>query len=70
MSCNIWYALAGLDTGGANLDAFARRLGFRAALPFDLPTATSQLTNGGGPLPVGSRTTWSWPTRRTGKARC
>jgi peptidoglycan glycosyltransferase len=53
VSCNIWYALAGLDTGGANLDAFARRLGFRAALPFDLPTATSQLTNGGGPLPGG-----------------
>ena len=39
VSCNIWYALAGLDTGGANLDAFARRLGFGAALPFDLPTA-------------------------------
>jgi peptidoglycan glycosyltransferase len=53
VSCNIWYALAGLDTGGANLDAFARRLGFGAALPFDLPTAASQLTNGGGPLPGG-----------------
>ena len=50
VSCNIWYALAGLDTGGANLDAFARRLGFGAPLPFDLPTAPSQLTNGGGPL--------------------
>jgi peptidoglycan glycosyltransferase len=53
VSCNIWYALAGLDTGGANLDAFARRLGFGERLPFDLPTATSQLTNGGGPLPGG-----------------
>jgi peptidoglycan glycosyltransferase len=53
VSCNIWYALAGLDTGGANLDAFARRLGFGAAIPFDLPTAASQLTNGGGPLPGG-----------------
>jgi peptidoglycan glycosyltransferase len=53
VSCNIWYALAGLDTGGANLDAFARRLGFGAALPFDLPTAPSQLTNGGGPLAGG-----------------
>jgi penicillin-binding protein A len=53
VSCNIWYALAGLDTGGANLDAFARRLGFGARLPFDLPTAISQLTNGGGSLPGG-----------------
>jgi len=53
VSCNIWYALAGLATGGANLDAFARRLGFGSALPFDLPTAPSQLTNGGGPLPGG-----------------
>ncbi len=53
VSCNIWYALAGLDTGGANLDAFARRLGFGAPLPFDLPTASSQLTNGGGSLPGG-----------------
>ncbi len=53
VSCNIWYALAGLRTGGANLDAFARRLGFGSALPFDLPTAASQLTNGGGPLPGG-----------------
>jgi peptidoglycan glycosyltransferase len=53
VSCNIWYALAGLRTGGANLDAYARRLGFGSALPFDLPTASSQLTNGGGPLPGG-----------------
>jgi penicillin-binding protein A len=53
VSCNIWYALAGLRTGGANLDTFARRLGFGSALPFDLPTAPSQLTNGGGPLPGG-----------------
>ena len=53
VSCNIWYALAGLDAGGANLDAFARRLGFGAPIPFDLPTAASQLTNGGGPLPGG-----------------
>ncbi len=53
VSCNIWYALAGLKTGGANLDAYARRLGFGAALPFEIPTAPSQLTNGGGPLPGG-----------------
>jgi peptidoglycan glycosyltransferase len=53
ISSNIWYALAGLETGGGNLDAFARRLGFGAPLPFDLPTARSQLTNGGGPLAGG-----------------
>jgi peptidoglycan glycosyltransferase len=53
VSCNIWYALTGLETGGANLDAFARRLGFYGQIPFDLPTASSQLTNGGGPLPGG-----------------
>ncbi len=53
VSCNIWYALTGLATGGGDLDAYARRLGFGAPIPFDLPTATSQLTNGGGPLPGG-----------------
>jgi peptidoglycan glycosyltransferase len=53
VSCNIWYALTGLATGGGELDAFARRLGFGDQVPFDLPTATSQLTNGGGPLPGG-----------------
>jgi len=53
VSCNVWYALAGLRTGGASLDTFARRLGFGSPLPFDLPTAPSQLTNGGGPLPGG-----------------
>ena len=53
VSCNIYFALAGLKTGGAAFDAIARRLGFYAPIPFDLPTATSQLTNGGGPLPGG-----------------
>ena len=53
VSCNIWYALAGLRSGGAGMDAAARRLGFGAPIPFDLPTAVSQLTNGGGPLPGG-----------------
>jgi penicillin-binding protein A len=52
-SCNIWYALTGLETGGGSLDAYARRLGFYEQIPFDLPTAISQLTNGGGPLPGG-----------------
>ena len=53
VSCNIWFALAGLETGGAELTGWAERLGFDAPLPFDLPTVESQLTNGGGPLPGG-----------------
>ena len=53
VSCNIYFALTGLRTGGAEMDAAARKLGFYAPIPFDLPTATSQLTNGGGPLPGG-----------------
>ncbi|HYU49513.1 MAG TPA: penicillin-binding protein 2 [Candidatus Limnocylindria bacterium] len=53
VSCNIYFALAGLRTGGAEMDAAARKLGFYAPIPFDLPTASSQLTNGGGPLPGG-----------------
>ena len=53
VSCNIWFALTGLETGGAELTAWADRLGFDAPLVFDLPTVASQLTNGGGPLPGG-----------------
>jgi penicillin-binding protein A len=53
VSDNIYFALAGLKTGGAAFDAAARELGFYAPLPFDLPTKPSQLTNGGGPLPGG-----------------
>jgi penicillin-binding protein A len=53
VSCNIWYALTGLKTGGANLVAYAERMGFGAALPFDLPTAVSQVTNGKGSEPGG-----------------
>jgi peptidoglycan glycosyltransferase len=48
VSCNIWYALAGLEAGGGALDEFAGRLGFGEPIPFDLPTARSQITNGGG----------------------
>jgi peptidoglycan glycosyltransferase len=47
-SCNIWFAETGVRTGGAALADWASRLGFGAAIPFDLPTATSQVTNGGG----------------------
>ncbi|HEY3524511.1 MAG TPA: penicillin-binding protein 2 [Candidatus Limnocylindrales bacterium] len=53
VSCNIYFALAGLRTGGDGLSATASRLGFGSPIPFDLPTAVSQLTNGGGPLPGG-----------------
>ena len=53
VSCNIWYALTGLKTGGANLVDYAGRLGFGAPIPFDLPTAISQVTNGSGDAPGG-----------------
>ncbi len=53
ISSNIYYALVGLETGGENLVAFAERLGFGSALPFDLPTAISQVTNGRGDQPGG-----------------
>ncbi len=52
-SCNIWYALTGLATGGEALTAYASRLGFGRPLPFDLPTAVSQVTGGDGSLPGG-----------------
>ena len=51
VSCNIYYALAGLRTGGAELVDHAARMGFGAPLPFDLPTAISQVTNGSGSDP-------------------
>jgi penicillin-binding protein A len=50
VSSNIWYAHAGLKTGAENMLAWAGKLGFGAAIPFDLPTARSQMTGGGGPL--------------------
>jgi len=53
VSCNIWFALAGLETGGARLVDWAGRLGFGAPLPFDLPTSISQVTGGDGPAPGG-----------------
>ena len=53
VSCNIWYALTGLETGGEQLVSFAERLGFGASIPFDLPTAPSQVTNGSGSAPGG-----------------
>ena len=53
VSCNLWYALTGLETGGAALVEYAERLGFGAALPFELPTAVSQVTNASGDAPGG-----------------
>ncbi len=55
VSCNIWYALTGLETGGRDLVDYAGRLGFGERLPFDLPTAVSQVTNGSGDEPGGIR---------------
>jgi peptidoglycan glycosyltransferase len=53
VSCNIYYALAGLETGPEGFDEIARRLGFYDEIPFDLPTAASQLTNGDGSFGAG-----------------
>jgi peptidoglycan glycosyltransferase len=53
VSCNIFYALAGLATGGAELVAWAAALGFGAPIPYDLPTETSQVTDGSGNAPGG-----------------
>ena len=52
-SCNIWYALAGLRTGGGSLTTTAGDLGFGAPIPFDLPTAISRVTSGNGSAPGG-----------------
>ena len=52
-SSNIWYALAGMRTGGEQLATTAGRLGFGEPIPFDLPTAVSQVTNGDGNAPGG-----------------
>ena len=53
VSCNIWYALAGLATGGDDLVDQASLLGFGAPIPFDLPTSVSRVTGGDGPAPGG-----------------
>jgi penicillin-binding protein A len=53
VSCNIYYALTGLKTGGAALSDYAKRMGFGSPLPFDLPTGASQVTNGDGQAPGG-----------------
>ncbi len=53
VSCNIFFALAGLATGGAELAAWAAAMGFGGTIPYDVPTETSQVTNGTGTQPGG-----------------
>ncbi len=53
VSCNIWFALTGLEMGGAALVDYAQQMGFGSPLPFDLPTAVSQVTGGRGADPGG-----------------
>ena len=53
ISSNIYYALVGLRTGGEALVDYAEGLGFGSPLPFDLPTAVSQVTNARGDDPGG-----------------
>jgi penicillin-binding protein A len=53
VSCNIWYALTGIQIGGDRLVSEAAKLGFGQPIPFDLPTAASHLTSGGGLAPGG-----------------
>jgi peptidoglycan glycosyltransferase len=49
ISSNIYFAHVGLATGAAALREWARRFGFEAQIPFDLPNLPSQVTAGGGP---------------------
>lgn len=53
VSSNIFFALTGLKTGGANLAEYAAKLGFDGNVGFDLPVAASQVTNGNGTQPGG-----------------
>ncbi len=55
VSCNIWYALAGMATGGERLVGEADAFGFGSPIPFDLPTAISQVSSGSGSAPGGFR---------------
>ena len=55
VSCNLYFALAGLQTGGTELAERAEDLGFGKPLPFALSTSTSQVTGGGGEFGGGFR---------------
>jgi len=50
VSSNIYFAHVGLDTGPDVLLEWAGRLGFGASIDFELPTASSQVNGGDGPL--------------------
>lgn len=55
VSCNIWYALAGVEAGGEALAETADRVGFDGEVPFPLRVADSQVTNASGQQPGGFR---------------
>jgi peptidoglycan glycosyltransferase len=46
VSCNIYFARTAVELGGAALRTWAAGAGFDATIPFDLPTAASQVTSG------------------------
>lgn len=50
VSSNIYFTHVGLDTGPQGMLDWAARLGFGSPIEFELPTATSQVTDGNGPL--------------------
>jgi peptidoglycan glycosyltransferase len=52
VSCNIYFAHTAVALGGGPLRTFADGAGFDAPIPFELPTASSQVT-GGEPGPDG-----------------
>jgi len=46
VSCNIYFAHTAVELGGGPLREFAAEAGFDAPIPFELPTAVSQVTGG------------------------
>jgi peptidoglycan glycosyltransferase len=46
VSCNLYFAHTAVELGGAALREWADRAGFDAPIPFELPTAASQVTGG------------------------
>ncbi len=50
VSSNVWFAHAVLEAGADVFHAVGQRLGFGSSIVFDLPTSSSQLDGGGGPV--------------------
>jgi peptidoglycan glycosyltransferase len=50
VSSNVWFAHAALDTGPDALREATQELGFERPIGFELPTSTSQVNAGDGPL--------------------